>query len=655
MRARLLLTVLAVTLTATAAGTVKEAEAAHGLSPLRGPTNPLNDTATRSQVWGEAIQTDTWDFFDLWSGLRGASGDPPIKPTSTPTGWDAFDDGRIAKARRAAATLPKMKTLGTLALATTAFSAGWKIGRTIDTQWLHLSGSGPLEDVTWTQLQWKWTEGFNGWVLEMAGTGLTNRSNVPWPATGAGTDEGICTAAGNGQWSTKANCGSQWGTWAAYQTKQLSSQGAVNNGSIVLTATRPMGGANNCGAGDPSGTNFNVCLALYAPELAAEAHFGANAEPQPWVAQASDYTTNITLPSTPPGYGSAAQIAVQAALLEDEADAIAAAGTTAEEATVAFQAGHLGDPEWAGYPLPTFTVPDCGGLTVAQCETELAAAGHTGTVTEDTLTILSAVVTRPAGAVVDTYPIAGATMAESEEIILRVNPDPMPLELPEPLLTETVTAYRARLAALGYLGTVTETILSADEAVPELGPDAPVIISTPAIAPQLARVIRVGLPWPSPTPRVMPDTAISISVNPSTLTPLPTPTPGTVASGPITPGGLDFSPITDIDFGCKFPYGLISCYAIGVTEWFDVAPDAPRFSFDAICVGNPGGGELCAGAPGETFVVDLEVMDEYMSLLRALMEVALWIGTVYLLASRLLGFHAGGDPGEAVDEGLDWR
>jgi len=85
-----------------------------------------------------------------------------------------------------------------------------------------------------------------------------------------------------------------------------------------------------------------------------------------------------------------------------------------------------------------------------------------------------------------------------------------------------------------------------------------------------------------------------------------------------------------------------------VTEWFYVPPEAPVFSFtipDVAVLGTT----YTVAAPYE---VDLDVMSGYMAIIRSLMSVAMWIGAVYWLAVRLLGFNAGGDPGEAVDDGF---
>lgn len=136
---------------------------------------------------------------------------------------------------------------------------------------------------------------------------------------------------------------------------------------------------------------------------------------------------------------------------------------------------------------------------------------------------------------------------------------------------------------------------------------------------------------------------------PAQSTPTPTTTvtvEPTVAPAPGTDEtDLDFTPVTDIDFGCKFPYGF-TCYAVDVTEWFNVSPDAPSFSFELDDFDTPIG-DVSLGTYGP---VDLNILDEYMVIWRALLSVVLWIGAVYWIAVNFLGFRAGGDPGAAMDD-----
>lgn len=622
----------ALTLTATLAGlgALANPESAHA---YRSPTNP----ATLETHWS-----------GLYGQLRAA---PNLFPCETTTTCTPAKKTAIMRARQAVSTIPKMRALGTLAMGAAAFDIGWSIGRTIDTKWLHLSAPLGVTNPSWTTLNWIFNPGpvaGTGWYAQIAGTGFSLRATTPWPATARTngfSDEEACTAAGNGDWVSKSHCGSQWSMWRQYQLRQVA---VIAETGLVATMEEDLS-VSHCGQGIIVGV-ADGCFVPFIEELVMEETTGANgplldADPTPGTT--GDRTTSIASP-TQPAWGSTAQQDAVDALLEDEAAAEAAAGTPAEEDTGAWEAGVAADPTWEGYPEPETVMPDCTGLTVAACESLLSAAGHTGTITELELDIATADVTKPAGAVVTTSPAPSTSFTISEEVTLNVNPDPMPLQLPEPNLGETYTAYLERLQTLGYVGTATVVELTEATGDPALGPDAPVTISTPQIQTQTPTTIRVGAPWPTPAPRVYPDTDITVHVNPPTYAPVPN--PGGPASGPVSPPGVDFSPVTDIDWGCRFPWGLV-CYAIDVTEWFDVAPDAPAFTFD-----QPEVTVLSTTYGGVgTWTVDLDVMDEYMELLRDLMSVALWIGAVYLLASRLLNFRAAGDPGQAVDEGLDWQ
>jgi hypothetical protein len=147
--------------------------------------------------------------------------------------------------------------------------------------------------------------------------------------------------------------------------------------------------------------------------------------------------------------------------------------------------------------------------------------------------------------------------------------------------------------------------------------------------------------WPDNPPHVgSASTGITIKEKPVTSV-LPPPSGGGGGGG-----SIDFSPITDLDPGCKFPYGLF-CYAQDVTGWFDVSPDAPEFTFTIN--GGEIGGHAIAGGGGYDVDLGDTGLDGYMAIWRTLLSIALWVGAVWMLASRLLGLNLG-DPGEAVDD-----
>lgn len=232
-----------------------------------------------------------------------------------------------------------------------------------------------------------------------------------------------------------------------------------------------------------------------------------------------------------------------------------------------------------------------------------------------------------------------ADEAAIEWITFNIDPDAVLDEvdeivtLPKPGPLETYQDYLVRLRAGGWLGEADVTVLTPETIDEAVGPSG---VSKVRLLLESGTVVHSTATWPAQSPRFHRDTAIRLVVNP--------------AEGVDVPGGeseLDFTPLTELDPGCKFPYGFI-CYATEVTGWFDVSADAPVFSFDVNDVETPVG-TFDLGTYGP---VDLNVMDAWASLWRALVTVVLWIGGVYWLAVSLLGFRAGGDPGEALDDVL---
>lgn len=603
---------LALTLTAVLCGIGAMVSAEPASAFYRAPVNPVTVELNWPSAWGKLKASG--DFF----ACEITSSCTPVQKT------------RIGIARRAAGSIPRLGVLGTITLVPTAFAAGWKIGRVIDEKFLHLSGNIGIYDSTLTAgALWTYSPTYDVWFLQVtahASSGLSgSRIEVP-------------TQTGGAKCSSSANCGSQWAIWKYWY------EAMVSVGSGTVGSTRSAYGHSstyNCGNG--AGGD---CMVWTWTGPALEETLGANELPEPYVSQTVNRTSTIASPVLPT-WGSAAQADSVAALVEDAATAEAAAATPAEEDTSAWQAGTSVDPDWSGYEGGNITMPDCDGLTSVECADLLEAAGHLGTITELELDIATADVSRPAGAVVTQSPGATVEFSSTDDVELTLNPDPMPVVLPAPLPTETYTAYIARLAALGWVGTATVTELSEAVGVPALGPAAPVTVRIPTIGTIPGRTI--GLPggWPTPDPRVEIDTPIEFWKNPTTYPPVTAESVPPATGGGVPPA-VDFSPITDIDFGCKFPYGFI-CYAIEVTEWFNVTPHAPVFTFALPTIEVLG---HVYDASGSDYEVDLSIMDEYMVLIRGLISVALWIGGVYFLAVKLLGFNAGGDPGEAADEGM---
>jgi hypothetical protein len=103
---------------------------------------------------------------------------------------------------------------------------------------------------------------------------------------------------------------------------------------------------------------------------------------------------------------------------------------------------------------------------------------------------------------------------------------------------------------------------------------------------------------------------------------------------------VDFSPLAEISTGSTFPFGVFNFFG-DVLDHFNVTPVPPGWDFS-----------LGTDAVGHyEYDWDLSAFSSYMAIVRSLISVALWIGAVWLLATRLLGFHAGGDVTEAADDG----
>jgi hypothetical protein len=73
-------------------------------------------------------------------------------PDTFPASWAAPSAHKVSVAAKA---LPALRVVGTLGLGTTAFAVGWKIGRTIDTKWLHLSGDIGVDTTAAVNVRWQ--------------------------------------------------------------------------------------------------------------------------------------------------------------------------------------------------------------------------------------------------------------------------------------------------------------------------------------------------------------------------------------------------------------------------------------------------------------------------------------------------------------------
>lgn len=226
--------------------------------------------------------------------------------------------------------------------------------------------------------------------------------------------------------------------------------------------------------------------------------------------------------------------------------------------------------------------------------------------------------------------------------------------LPKPNVNETYSAYITRLQGLGYAGATSTPAESID--LSGYGPNAVtrVVFTDPATGSQ--RVLD-PLNWPSTAVSIGTLTALTVRHNSASSTPAPTdgntttcgttanPCVTTIQPSTATPGTIDFSPLTSISFGCKFPYGVF-CYASTVTGWFDTTAIAPEFNFSIPKPHLPG-----ASASTLSYDVNMDDFDPYMAMIRAIETVILWVGAVWMFCTRILGIQWG-DPGEAIDDAI---
>lgn len=234
------------------------------------------------------------------------------------------------------------------------------------------------------------------------------------------------------------------------------------------------------------------------------------------------------------------------------------------------------------------------------------------------------------------------------------------LTLPQPEEGETALEYRARLRALGFLGTIT---LTEAAELPELdypavwGPLEPVRIK---IGSPTTTTIELDVPWPYQPgdpdtelgrPTIDQDEPIEIEYVPDTTTPRDPDEGETFPPGMGVPGGgggtcdpwlsaeLDLSPLLDLELGDSFPFG-VPAWLVDQADQLVASPEAPSWAINVPSV-------------GADYEIDLEPFDDYMSTMRTVLSWLLWVGTVWYVGASVLGFRGTGNPAEAMDDYID--
>lgn len=318
-------------------------------------------------------------------------------------------------------------------------------------------------------------------------------------------------------------------------------------------------------------------------------------------------------------------------------DAIELLDSMTEEDQLLF--GQAVDEDWDGPDPLTATVPDCEGLTYSACLDLLQDEGFVGTITDTTLGYDLADFDIDPGKVVRTDPVHGTTgVAVGGDIEVFSNPDPMPLEMQAQLVNETALEWVTRIG----LGddtryTVTYTPLTPENSNPELGPDAPYRI-------------RIGFPLPTPVTVLVPQPGAG--PGPQRV---PTPEPGEdpteveiftndpdapPATGPPSdpqggiPGGGDgcdcppfnLAPITDIEYGDKFPFGFPG-WAMSMLDGSDDV--CPAFTI------NPP--PQLSDEPIDISLCNEEWENTYQAPVFLLLKFLMTLGAVWFICMRILG------------------
>lgn len=317
----------------------------------------------------------------------------------------------------------------------------------------------------------------------------------------------------------------------------------------------------------------------------------------------------------------------------------------------------------AANPDPPLTLPSCDGQTYAGCVTLLQDAGVLGTISRVDLGTSVCPSSGCAGKVHSLDPAAGSRVLPSGDVNVSAEPDTGggaavgSIVLPDVDISSYTSPleYQAEVIASNPTGTPIPQLNPVE--VPEgdywADPDAPACtVYAVELASGSTSLPSIEGDTLSPIPSslrliLQPHTNVNGAQSDACdTTPVPpVGDPGAPVDTP--PGGIDFGPLAALSPGCKFPYGFV-CYARDVTRWFDVTPQAPEFAIP-VSVNAPAVGF----AWHDTYDVKLDVVDAYMVDIRTLEAIALWVGAVYLLATRLIGFRAGGDPGAAIDEASD--
>jgi hypothetical protein len=261
------------------------------------------------------------------------------------------------------------------------------------------------------------------------------------------------------------------------------------------------------------------------------------------------------------------------------------------------------------------TAPDCIGMVLQDCLAALEAIGFAQVQTVVGATDDNSIdFNFPPNHVTWQNPPGGAevTQPATSTITIVVNPLVMPLRVPFPDEGETYAQYKARLVAIGLLGQAKP--VGSEQVLPD--PDAATWTVTDA--------------EPAPGSYTQPGTLITVRVEAPTATVGLSirPCSGCVDTG--LPGipPINFTPLTSIHLGEKFPFGVFSWVAATLGGWTG-AGDLPVLTFPM--PGNIADLHVDAGA----------IADPIMAVVRPVFLIVSLLMLCWWLATSMMGLGGG--------------
>lgn len=248
-------------------------------------------------------------------------------------------------------------------------------------------------------------------------------------------------------------------------------------------------------------------------------------------------------------------------------------------------------------------VPNCGGLTYAQCGALLEAEGLEPV--RNTLGWQAADLGTAADLVVRTEPAAGRSVPLKSSVTVTVNPPAagMPVVVPSWESHETYSHYAARLPSA--LVPHRREVGEANEDL-EAGPEA--VLGTS----------------PQPGSRADPsaETDLDVRTNPITA-PAPGSGAGTCSAGV---SAIDWSPLNQ-PLGSRFPFGVFGFFGGWISSWEAGSPSVPDWNLTILPAG------VFGSQQGLHVHVDLAFMAPVVSVVRVVFLFAAFVGLLWFLAT----------------------